>query len=248
MLQNLFTWIWRTALAFLLGSVIVVLIYRLIPPAITPLMAWRLIQAPFTGHRMTIQHRWVSYSEISPSVFKAVISGEDAGFLRHDGVDWKAVERAQKTNAFRVKRGKLPLGASTISMQTAKNVFLVPWRSLVRKAFEFYFTYLIEALWGKQRILEVYVNMIEWGDGIYGVQAASKFYFNKDASQLTADEAARLAAVVPNPRRFNAGAPSTYTKKRQSFIKGRMGGIAIPKSDSPIPKKAERTRSVEKQK
>lgn len=231
MVKNLFTWMWRTALAFLVGSVLLVLIYRVIPPAVTPLMAWRVMQAPFTGHRMTIQHRWVSYGNVSPAVYRAVISGEDAGFLRHEGVDWKAVERAQKANTGRVKRGKPPLGASTISMQTAKNVFLVPWRSLVRKAFEFYYTYLIEALWGKERILEVYVNMIEWGDGIYGVQAASRYYFNKDASQLTTDEAARLAAVVPNPRRFNAGAPSNYTKKRQSFIKGRMGGMAVPKRD-----------------
>lgn len=233
MVKNLFTWTWRTIVAFLVGSVLLVVIYRVVPPAVTPLMAWRLVQAPFTGHRMTIQHRWVSYANISPSVFKAVMSGEDAGFLRHEGIDWKAVERAQKANPGRVKRGKPPLGASTITMQTAKNVFLVPWRSLVRKAFEFYFTYLIEALWGKQRILEVYVNMIEWGDGIYGIQAASRFYFNKDASTITAVEAARLAAVVPNPRRFNAGAPSNYTKKRQSFIQGRMGGIAIPKRDTP---------------
>jgi len=237
MVKNVFVWLFRTALAFLVGSVLLVLIYRIIPPAITPLMAWRLVQAPFTGHRMTVQHRWVSYDDLPPAIFKAVMSGEDAGFLRHEGIDWKAVERAQKANPGRIKRGKPALGASTISMQTAKNVFLVPWRSMVRKAFEFYFTYLIEALWGKKRILEVYVNMIEWGDGIYGVQAASRFYFNKDASQLTADEAARLAAVVPNPRRFNAGAPSNYTKKRQSFIKGRMGGIGLPQNTQPSPSK-----------
>lgn len=244
MVKNLFTWIWRTGVAFLVGSVLLVLIFRIVPPATTPLMAWRLVQAPFTGHRMTIQHRWTSYSDISPYVFKAVMSGEDAGFLRHDGVDWKAVERAQKANASRVKRGKPPLGASTISMQTAKNIFLVPWRSMVRKAFEIYYTYLIETLWGKQRILEVYVNMIEWGDGIYGIQAASRAYFGKDASALTASEAARLAAVVPNPRRFNAAAPSSYTKSRQSFIQGRMGGIALPKNE--VSKKRTRKKQESK--
>lgn len=243
MIANLFTWIWRTGVAFLVGSVLLVSLYAFIPPPVTPLMAWRLVQAPFTGHRMTLEHRWVSYSNVSPHVFRAVMSGEDAGFMRHEGVDWKAVERAQKANAGRVKRGKPPLGASTISMQTAKNVFLVPWRSLIRKAFEFYYTYLIEFIWGKQRILEVYVNMIEWGDGIYGIQAASRHYFGKDASQLTAAEAARLAAVVPNPRRFSASAPSNYTKKRQAFIQGRMGGIALPKHDKPTAKKSKSARS-----
>jgi monofunctional glycosyltransferase len=201
---------------------------RFVPPAITPLMVKRLVEAPFTGHRMTVVHRWRSMDDISPAIFRAVIAGEDGKFLRHGGIDWNAVKRAEQVNPGRVRRGKPPLGASTITMQTAKNVFLLPIRSMVRKAFEVYFTYLIEALWGKRRILEVYVNMIEWGDGVYGIQAASRTYFGVDASKLDANMASRLAAVVPNPRRFHADAPSSYTRKRQSFIRGRMGGIALP--------------------
>jgi len=187
-------------------------------------MIWRLVQAPFTGHSLLLKHEWVSKSDISKSVFRSVIAGEDGGFMRHNGIDWKAVDRAKKANVGRVKRGKLPLGASTITMQTAKNIFLVPWRSIVRKAFEVYFTYLIEGIWGKQRILEVYVNMIEWGDGIYGIQQASEEYYGKNASALSATESAGLAAVIPNPRRFHADNPSNYTKKRSAFIRGRMGG------------------------
>ena len=150
--------------------------------------------------------------------------------MRHNGVDWNAVKRAERANPGRIKRGKQPLGASTITMQTAKNVFLLPIRSMIRKAFEVYFTYLIEAVWGKSRILEVYVNIIEWGDGVYGIEAASRTYMGSHALALTADQAARLAAVVPNPRRFHADNPSPYTRRRQAFIRGRMGGVVIPEA------------------
>lgn len=229
MIRSIFVWTIRTGAAFLLGSVVVVAIFRIVPPAITPLMIWRLVQAPFTGHSLFIRHHWVSYDNISPSVFRAVIGGEDAGFLRHQGVDWKAVDRAKRVNASRVKRGKPPLGASTISMQTAKNVFLVPWRSMVRKAFEVYFVYVIEAIWGKKRIVEVYVNMIEWGDGIYGIEQAAQRNFEVKASALTPEQASLLGAIVPNPRRFHADVPSSYTRKRAGWIRGRMRGVALPK-------------------
>lgn len=229
MLAEIVRWTVRTGLAFVAGSIVVVALLRVIPPALTPLMVKRLVEAPFTGHSLLIRHRWTSASNISPTIFRAVVAGEDAGFMRHGGVDWNAVKRAERANPGRIKRGKQPLGASTITMQTAKNVFLLPIRSMVRKAFEVYFTYLIEALWGKARILEVYVNMIEWGDGIYGIHAASRFYLRHDASALTAETASRLAAVVPNPRRFHADNPSPYTTRRQAFIRGRMGGVVIPK-------------------
>jgi monofunctional biosynthetic peptidoglycan transglycosylase len=231
MIRDIAVWSWRSIVAFLLGSILVVALFRFVPPAVTPLMIKRVVLAPFTGHRATIIHRWTSYESISPAVFRALIAGEDGKFMRHDGIDWKAVERAQRANPGRIKRGKLPLGASTITMQTAKNVFLIDVRSMVRKGFEVYFVYLIEALWGKQRILEVYANMIEWGDGVYGVEAASRLYFGGTrAEQLSMEQAARLAAVVPNPRRFSVVAPSPYTKKRTAFIRGRMGGIAIPRA------------------
>ncbi|HLP28839.1 MAG TPA: monofunctional biosynthetic peptidoglycan transglycosylase [Candidatus Didemnitutus sp.] len=229
MIKNIFVWVARSGVAFLIGSVVVVAIFRIVPPAITPLMVLRIVQAPFTGHVVLTRHQWVSYNNISPAVFRAVVGGEDAGFLRHKGVDWKAVERAKKVNASRVKRGKPPLGASTISMQTAKNVFLVPWRSMIRKAFEVYFVYLIEALWGKKRILEVYVNMIEWGDGVYGIEQAARQNFGTSAAVLTPEQAALLGAIVPNPRRFSAVKPSSYTRKRAGWIRGRMRGVALPK-------------------
>ena len=228
MITEIIRWTMRSGIAFIAGSIVVVALFAVIPPAITPLMVKRILEAPFTGHSPRVMHRWVSASSISPSIFRAVVAGEDAGFMRHNGVDWNAVRRAERANPGRIKRGKQPLGASTITMQTAKNVFLLPIRSMVRKAFEVYFTYLIEVIWGKARILEVYANMIEWGDGLYGVQAASRAYMGCDALALTPDQAARLAAVVPNPRRFHADAPSPYTKRRQAFIRGRMGGVAIP--------------------
>jgi len=229
MFRSILVWIVRSATAFVVGSVLVVAIFRIVPPAITPLMVWRFIQAPFTGHSLLIRHHWVSYHNISPVVFRSVVGAEDAGFFRHNGVDWKAVDRAKRVNAQRVKRGKPPLGASTISMQTAKNVFLVPWRSMIRKAFEVYFVYLIEAIWGKKRILEVYANMIEWGDGVYGIEQASQRNFGTSAATLTSQQASLLAAVVPNPRKFHAHAPSAYTKKRSSWISGRARGVALPK-------------------
>lgn len=229
MLTSIFVWTWRTCLAFLVGSMAIVAIFRVVPPAITPLMMWRIAQAPFAGTSMLTRHHWVPYDQVSPSVFRAIVGGEDAGFLRHQGVDWKAVDRAKRVNAGRVKRGKPPLGASTISMQTAKNVFLVPWRSMIRKAFEVYFVYLIETLWGKKRILEVYVNMIEWGNGVYGIEQAAKRNFGVSAMDLTPQQASLLGAIVPNPRKFHADTPSNYTQKRASWIRGRMRGVALPK-------------------
>ena len=228
MLINILVWTSRTLLAGLVGLVILVALLRFIPPAVTPLMFQRITESPIKGNSALIRQSWVSYGNVSPWVFRGVIGGEDGKFMSHSGVDWKAVDRARSVNASRQKRGRPPLGASTISMQTAKNVFLLPIRSIVRKAIEVGLTYGIEFLWGKKRILEVYVNMIEWGDGIYGIQAAAQHYFHKDAKDLSRDEAARLCAVIPNPRRFHADAPSSYTQRRTAFIRGRMG-VAIPK-------------------
>lgn len=191
-------------------------------------MVQRVLEAPFKKTSPNINRRWVGYTDVSPWVFRAIIAAEDGRFLSHNGVDWNAVRNAQRVNEARRKRGKPPLGASTLSMQTAKNVFLFPVRSMARKALEVGFTYAIELIWGKKRILEVYVNSIEWGDGVYGVQSAAKRYFGKDASQISRYEAARLAAVIPNPRKFRVDAPGNYVRRRTDFIAGRMG-VAIPK-------------------
>ena len=228
MLKSFLVWTWRTVVAFLVGSVVIVALLRIVPPAITPLMIWRLVQAPFSGKSLHIRHSWVSYENISPWVARGVVGGEDAGFMRHGGIDWNAVDRAKRVNASRTKHGRPPLGASTITMQTCKNVFLVPWRSMIRKAFEVYFVYLTEALWGKRRILEVYMNMIEWGDGVYGIAQGAKTAFGIPARELSRDQASRLAAIVPNPRRFSASSPSAYTLRRAAWIRGRMS-VAVPK-------------------
>jgi monofunctional biosynthetic peptidoglycan transglycosylase len=174
-----------------------------------------------------IEKRWVPYEEISPSFIRAVVSGEDARFMRHDGVDWKAVEAAQRYNA--LHRGRRTHGASTITMQTAKNTFLWHGRNYVRKGLEMYYTFLIEKLWGKRRILEVYANIVEMGDGVYGVEAAAQRYFGKSAAALSKTEAARIAAVLPNPRRWTPAAPTAYIQGRVNFIMGRMNGVAIPR-------------------
>ncbi len=190
-------------------------------------MIIRLFEGWFEGKNVGIKKEWSSYDEISKNVFRAVVSGEDAKFMRHNGFDWDAIESARRYN--KARKGRKLRGASTISMQTAKNAFLWHGRNYLRKALEAYFTVLIEFIWGKKRILEVYVNIIEFGEGIYGVQSASKHFFNKDASQLTSREAALLAAVLPNPRRWSPDNPTPYIEKRVAFIQGRMGSVVIPK-------------------
>lgn len=177
--------------AFLTVSIGLVVIYRFLPPPITPLMVIRL----FEGEGLSKD--WVSYDEVSPYVFKAVIAGEDARFCEHFGFDLEAISNALQHN----KKGRRIHGASTITQQTAKNVFLWPGRDLVRKGFEAYFAVLLELFWDKRRILEVYVNVVEFGHGIYGVEEAAQTYYKKSAKDLTAEEAARLAAVLPSPLR-----------------------------------------------
>ncbi len=212
---------------FFVSSISIVIVYKFIPPPITPIMILRVFEGWFEGKNVGINKQWVPYDNISKNVFRAVVSAEDARFMFHKGFDWDAIEAARRYN--QAKKGRKLRGASTISMQTAKNAFLWHGRNYVRKAFEAYFTVLIEFIWGKKRILEVYVNIIEFGEGIYGVQAASKHFFNKDAKDLTRREAALLAAVLPNPRRWSPIAPTPYIEKRVDFIQGRMNSVVIPK-------------------
>lgn len=228
MIKRIFILILKIIFCLILFSIILTAAYTVINPPITPLMLIRSIEYITEGKPPKIDKDWVSYDKVSKKLLRAVISAEDARFMRHKGFDWKAIEAAQKYNER--MQGKKVRGASTITMQTAKNTFLWPTRSWVRKGLEAYFTVLIEAVWGKQRILEVYVNVIEWGEGIYGVQAASQYYFNKDADKLTTREAALLAAIIPNPRRWSASNPTPYIERRASWIMGRMNSVAIPKS------------------
>ncbi len=177
---------------FLTLSIALVVLYGLVPPPITPLMVIRLFQGE------GLSKDWVSYDEVSPNVFKAVIAGEDARFCQHYGFEFDSIIDAWKSNK---KKGRRTRGASTITMQTSKNLFLWPGGSYPRKVVEAYFTVLLELFWDKRRILEVYVNVAEFGHGIYGIEAAAQAYYKKSAKDLTAEESARLAAVLPSPLR-----------------------------------------------
>lgn len=219
----------KIILILFLSSILIVALYTVINPPITPLMILRTMEYALSGEEIRLEKKWASYEEINKKVFKALVAAEDARFMSHKGFDWKAIEAAQRYNE-RMK-GKKMRGASTISMQTAKNVFLWHGRNYLRKGLEAYFTVLIEAVWGKKRILEVYANVIEWGHGIYGVEAASQHYFGKSTTELNTYQVALLAAVVPNPRRWDAGNPTPYIRKRANWIIGRMNSVAIPKSD-----------------
>ena len=202
--------------AFFASTILSVVIYRFLPVWVTPLMVIRCYEQLSEGKDMKLSHDWESLDKISPSLPVAVMASEDARFLQHHGFDYEAIEKAAKRNREHPEKQKL--GASTISQQTAKNVFLWPGRSWVRKGFEVYFTTLIELLWSKQRIMEVYLNSIEMGDGIYGAQAVAEEHFDKDARDLTPSQCALIAATLPNPRKFSSKSPSSYMLKRQSRI------------------------------
>lgn len=204
----------RVFLWFLMVSVLWVLAYRFINPPITLLMVLRNIERKTDGKPGKMEMEWVDFEDISDNMKRAAVSAEDQLFLKHIGFDVKAIEKAFQTN----KKGKKVKGGSTISQQTAKNVFLWPGRSWIRKGFEAYFTLLIEMFWSKERILEVYLNVIEMGDGIYGAEAAAQAYFGKSCTRLSRSQAALIAACFPNPRRWTPKRPTTYIKHRQYLI------------------------------
>ncbi|MBR6286033.1 MAG: monofunctional biosynthetic peptidoglycan transglycosylase [Bacteroidaceae bacterium] len=207
-----------TLLTLLISSILAVIAYRFIPVPMTPLMIIRCGQNIAKGKMPKISHKWVSLDEMSRSMPVAVMASEDGRFLKHNGFDFKEIDNALKER----KRKGHSRGASTISQQTAKNVFLWPTSSWVRKGFEVYFTVLIETLWSKQRIMEVYLNSIEMGDGIYGVEAVAREHFGTTASELTRSQCALIAATLPNPIKMNSAAPSAYVYKRQSWILRQM--------------------------
>lgn len=218
-------WLGRILLTILVGSVALVAVYRVVDPPLTPLMVVRVVQGALAGRWVGIDQRWVRLDEVSPALLRAVIAAEDARFFSHGGIDFEELERARAYNER--QKGRRLRGASTISMQTARNVFLWPDRTWVRKGFEAYFTLLLELLWSKRRILEVYVNVIEWGDGVYGVEAASRRAFGVPASELGSHQAALLAAVLPSPRRWSAAAPTSYVRTRASRISGRAARVDL---------------------
>lgn len=213
----------KATLIFFLGSVGFVIVFRFLPVPFTLLMLQRCVEQQLDGKPLRLEKDWVSAEQIPNNVQLAVVCSEDQNFLWHHGFDFDAIQDAMKYNEKQSKRRKKKLrGASTISQQTAKNAFLFPARSFIRKGLEVYFTGLIELLWSKQRIMTVYLNVIEMGDGVYGIEAASQRFFHKPAKKMSSSEAALIAAVLPNPRKFRADAPSGYTRSRQQFILNQM--------------------------
>lgn len=202
--------------AFFASTILSVVALRFLPVYFTPLMFIRMAQQAGEGRDVKLSHHWVALEHISPSMPVAVIASEDGRFLEHHGFDFKAIQHAAKRNKEHPEKRKL--GASTISQQTAKNVFLWPSRTWVRKGLEVYFTALIELFWTKQRIMEVYLNSIEMGDGIYGVEAVAQEHFGRPAELLSREQCALIAATLPNPRRFSSKSPSAYVLKRQKRI------------------------------
>ncbi|SDS37672.1 monofunctional biosynthetic peptidoglycan transglycosylase [Winogradskyella sediminis] len=200
----------------LLISIGLVLLFKYVPVPVTPLMVIRYFEN--TEKSNSWEHNWVPIENISKNMQLAVICSEDQKFVTHNGFDIEAIEKAYKYN----KEGKRIRGGSTISQQTAKNVFLWPERSWLRKGLEVYFTFLIETLWSKERILEVYLNSIEMGPGIYGAEAASQYWFKKSCANLTALEAAAIVSVLPNPRKYRANPATTYIQNRKTWIVKQM--------------------------
>ena len=209
-----------TVVAFLGSTILAVVALRFLPVYFTPLMFIRCYEQMTEGKSLKMKHHWVPLNKISPSLPMAVMASEDAKFMRHHGFDYQAIEHAAERNRKHPEKRKL--GASTISQQTAKNVFLWPGRSWVRKGFEVYFTALIELMWPKERIMEVYLNSIEMGDGIYGADAVAEEHFGTDALSLTKSQCALIAATLPNPRKFSSKNPSAYMRKRQARIMREM--------------------------
>lgn len=218
MIRRIFIFMLKLLMWFFALSILWVLVYRFVPVPYTSLMAIRTIEG---DANFSLKHKWVPIEEISPHLQLAVIASEDQHFLKHNGFDKKAIEKALEHN----KKGKRKRGASTISQQTAKNVFLWPARSWFRKGLEAYFTFLIETLWSKERILEVYLNSIEMGNGVFGAEAASMYWFKKPAKSLTRENAAAIAAILPNPRVYRANPPTKYISSRISFITRQMRNL-----------------------
>ena len=211
------------AVGFLAISVLSVLVYRWVPVYVTPLMLIRCGESIIDGKTPAIHHRWVPLEEMSKYMPVAVIASEDANFLSHHGFDFDAIRSAAKD----MKKGKRRRGASTISQQTAKNVFLTPSSTWLRKGLEAYFTVLIELLWSKERIMEVYLNSIDMGPQIYGVEAVALRHFGCQASELTRANCALIAATLPNPLKFSSLKPSRYMRKRQKQIEHEMRFVPL---------------------
>ncbi len=223
-MKKILKFIGKLILYFFGISIGLVILFKFVPVPFTPLMFIRTIEQIASNDKVVWKRDWISIDEMGIPIQKAVIASEDGKFTTHNGFDVKAIEKAYKNN----QKGRKVKGGSTISQQTAKNVFLWPGRSYLRKGLEAYFTVLIEIVWGKERIMEVYLNSIEMGNGIYGIEAASQHWFNKSAKNLTKAEAAAIAAILPNPRVYKAKNSSRYIERRKNAIKRQMNFYTNP--------------------
>jgi monofunctional biosynthetic peptidoglycan transglycosylase len=223
-------------ITFFITTIFTTIVFSFINPQYTWLMISNRLSSEQNGGSRTFMHKWVDIDKISPNMILAAVAAEDNKFLYHHGFDWEAIKKAWEYN----RKGKKIRGASTISQQTAKNVFLWPNRSWIRKGFEVYFTILIEFFWSKKRIMEVYLNVAEFGKGIYGVESASQIYYKKPASKLSRYEAAMLATVLPAPSKRNPSKPSKYMYRYQQKILWNMknlGKIEFKSKSKPHAKK-----------
>jgi monofunctional glycosyltransferase len=194
-------------------------------PGTTAFMQSRLERLQEKAPNARLQYQWVGYNRIAPSLKRAIIAAEDAKFLDHEGFDWEGIQKAYEKN---LKKGRIVSGGSTISQQLAKNLFLSGERTWWRKAQEAVITVMIETIMTKRRILEIYLNVIEWGNGVFGAQAAANYHFGTSASGLSADQSAHLAAMVPSPRRYGRGTETPYVQRRKEIILSRMNSAAVP--------------------
>lgn len=227
-MRRVFKYITYCLLTFLVSTVLAVAVYRWLPVPITPLMVIRCVQNIHNGETAAIHHKWVPLKQISPYLPVAVMASEDQNFMHHHGFDFNAIQDA----AIERLEGKRSRGGSTISQQTAKNVFLWPQSSWLRKGFEVYFTVLIELMWPKERIMELYLNSIEMGPNIYGAEAVAQRHFGCSARKLRRSDCALIAATLPNPLRFSSLAPSGYMRKRQKKIEQEMRHIPLITKDA----------------
>jgi len=228
-MKRFFTFLIKCGFWSVVFTVLLVVVLKFVPVFYSPLMAIRYFGDD--SKNKSIKHDWVAFEDISIHLKKAVICSEDQKFVHHNGFDMDAIERAYKSN----QKGKKVRGGSTISQQTAKNVFLWPNRSWLRKGLETYFTFLIETIWTKERILEVYLNSIEMGNGVYGAESASKHWFKKSAKNLTEYEASAIASILPNPRKYKANPPTNYITKRKNWIVKQMrfyGPLKFPEKST----------------
>jgi len=223
MLKKIWKFIWRAVLFCFVLSLVMVIVFRFAPVPVTILMLQRCVEQKMDGKEMKLQKQWVSLDKISNNLQLAVVASEDQRFLWHHGFDFGAIEKAVKYNEKQEgKKHPRLRGASTISQQCAKNTFLFPSRNFIRKGLEVYFTALIELLWTKQRIMEVYLNVIEMGKGLYGAEAASQYYFHKHAQSLSPSEAALIAAILPDPLKWSASNPGPYVANRAEAVQVQM--------------------------